>query len=203
MAGMGPPPKNPNNRARRNATVAMTVLPMEGRKGRAPAWPLIADVVMTTRRNLAESKAAGLEFDLQEAQDGGRPTGPIERKLDVAREKLAILDAQLQAQRALEARLWRDLWKLPQAVQWERLGWLRDVAQYVRFKVLGELGELDAAKEARQWSDRLGLTPLAMLRLRWVVAVDEVAARRAERAAAVQAATPAAEADPFAALRSV
>jgi hypothetical protein len=28
-------------------------------------------------------------------------------------------------------------------VQWERLGWTRDVAQYVRHKVIGELGDLD------------------------------------------------------------
>ena len=41
--------------------------------------------------------------------------------------------------------------------------------QYVRLKILAECGDLEAGKEARQWSDRLGLNPLAMLRLRWEI----------------------------------
>ena len=79
----------------------------------------------------------------------------------------------------LELALWDELWSTPQAAAWERLRWFRDVAQYVRWKVQGELGNLDAAKEARQLSDRLGLTPLALLRLGWTIAEDEVAERRA------------------------
>lgn len=55
---------------------------------------------------------------------------------------------------------------------------------------MGELGELDAAKEARMWSDRLGLTPLAMLRLRWEVSHDEVAERRSEKPATAASAAP-------------
>lgn len=181
MAGMGPPPKNPESRVRRSATVAMTALPSEGRKGPAPKWPLIPDVVLTAKRNLAEGKVENLREKINDAEDEGKPTGPLERRLDQALERLAICEAQLREQKALEASLWRDLWKLPQAVEWERLGWLRDVAQYVRHKVLAELGDLDSAKEARQWSDRLGLTPLAMLRLRWRVQADEVAEKREER----------------------
>jgi hypothetical protein len=182
MAGMGPPPKADDQRRRRNATVAMTQLPAEGRGNkRAPNWPLIPDVVLTARRELAEGKVEELEYDRQELLGMGKSTGTIERKLDAAREVLAICEAQLREQRKLEAALWRDLWRLPQAVQWERLGWMRDVAQYVRHKTLGELGDLDHAKEARQWSDRLGLTPMSMLRLRWVVAADDVAAKRVER----------------------
>ncbi|HCT78576.1 MAG TPA: hypothetical protein DGT23_18745 [Micromonosporaceae bacterium] len=181
MAGMGPPPKLPENRARRNATVAMTALPSEGRKGAAPKWPLIPDVVMSAKRDLAEDKVEKLREDMQEALVEGKPVGPVERRLDVALERLAILERQLAEQKGLEAVLWRDLWKLPQAVEWERLSWMRDVAQYVRHKVMAELGDLDSAREARQWSDRLGLTPLAMLRLRWRVVVDEVAAKREQR----------------------
>ncbi len=184
MAGMGPPPKADGERRRRNATVAMTRLPAEGRTGPAPRWPLIPDVVLTTRKKLADAKVQRLEYDLEVAQDENRPTGPIERKLDQAREVAAIMAAQLREQRKLEASLWKDLWTLPQAVQWERLGWTRDVAQYVRHKVMAELGDLDAAREARQWSDRLGLSPMAMLRLRWEVVANEVAARREEKTAA-------------------
>ncbi|WP_416902745.1 hypothetical protein [Micromonospora echinospora] len=162
----------------------MTRLPAEGRTGPAPRWPLIPDVVLTTRKKLADAKVQRLEYDLEVAQDENRPTGPIERKLDQAREVAAIMAAQLREQRKLEASLWKDLWTLPQAVQWERLGWTRDVAQYVRHKVMAELGDLDAAREARQWSDRLGLSPMAMLRLRWEVVANEVAARREEKTAA-------------------
>jgi hypothetical protein len=180
--GMGPPPKPPGERVRRNATIAMTKLPAEGRSKAAPPWPLIPDVIMTAKRNIAAAKVDAMQYERRELLDAGRATGTLDRKIDIALETMTVLDAQLSAQRELETTLWADLWKLPQAVQWERLGWLRDVAQYVRFKVLAELGDLDSAKEARQWSDRLGLTPLAMLRLRWEVVTDEVAAKRKQRA---------------------
>ncbi|MET7395607.1 hypothetical protein ABZS66_19165 [Dactylosporangium sp. NPDC005572] len=182
MPGMGPPPKADVDRRRRNATVAMTELPSEGRGGkRAPNWPLIPDVVLTAKRDLASWKVEEAEFALGELRAAGKPCGVAEGRLDRAKEALLILERQLGEQRKLEATLWKELWRLPQAVQWEALGWTRDVAQYVRHKVMAELGDLDSAKEARQWSDRLGLTPLAMLRLRWKVVVDETAARRQER----------------------
>lgn len=176
MAGMGPPPKPDAQRRRTNATVAMTRLPAEGRSEPAPDWPLIPDVVLTTRHQLAQAKAESLELDLEEAMPHERTA--IERKLDAAREKAAIMAAQLREAQRLEEALWADLWRLPQAVQWERLSWTRDVAQYVRHKVMAELGDMDGAKEARQWSDRLGLSPMAMLRLRWEVVADEVTAKR-------------------------
>jgi hypothetical protein len=77
-----------------------------------------------------------------------------------------------------ELELWTQVWTTPQAVAWERLRWTHDVAMYVRWSVLAEAGSLDAGKEARQVSDRLGLTPLALLRLRWEVVADETAERR-------------------------
>lgn len=77
-----------------------------------------------------------------------------------------------------EARVWADIWSTPQAVAWERLGWLHDVAIYVRFLVKAERGDMKAAGEVRQWSDRLGLNPAAMLRNRWKIAPDELASRR-------------------------
>lgn len=176
MAGMGPPPKPDAQRRRTNATVAMTRLPAEGRTGSAPDWPLIPDVILTTRHELAAAKVESLEYDLAEAMPSERAS--IERKLDLAREKAAIMAAQLREARNLEVTLWADLWRLPQAIQWERLSWTRDVAQYVRHKVMAELGDMDGAREARQWSDRLGLSPMALLRLRWEIVADEVTARR-------------------------
>lgn len=207
MPGMGPAPKPAHQRQRRNATVAMTQLPAEGRGSkRAPNWPLAPDVVMTVRRDLAAKKVERLTLDREELLAEGKSVSAVERRLDAALQEMAVLDAQLKAQRKLEAELWRDLWRLPQAVQWERLRWTRDVAQYVRHKVLAELGDLNSAKEARQWSDRLGLTPLAMLRLRWVVVVDELEERRGERArpaSVPEPGRPGGGDDPLAALRAV
>lgn len=188
MAGMGPAPKPADQRARRNATVATTKLPAGGRGRRAaPRWPLIADVATKVRAELAAAKAAELQDELEARLAADRPLGNLRYRLEHAIEQREIYAARQREQRRLEGELWRDLWRTPQAVQWERLGWTRDVAQYVRHKVLGELGELDDAREARQWSDRLGLSPLAMLRLRWEVedkAATEQPKRRGGRAAA-------------------
>jgi len=133
----GPPPKPAGERRRRNATVAMTQLPAEGRRGPVPEWPL-------PRLLLDEPDLV----DLLEAR---------------------------------EADLWADLWATPQAVAWERLRWTRTVARYVRFEVRAETGDLKAGAEARLLEDRLGLSPQAMLRLRWEVSADEVAEQRQER----------------------
>lgn len=183
MAGMGPPPKAEGQRRRRNATVATTRLPQSGRSGKTPRWPLIPDITTKVRRDLAEEKVDTLQAQLSNAECEGKPTYSIENKLGLAKEQLAICEERLKEQRRIEASVWRELWKTPQAVQWETLGWYREVAQYVRWRVLGELGDMDAAKEARQWSDRLGLTPMAMLRLRWEVVPDEVSERRQTRTA--------------------
>lgn len=203
MAGMGPAPKPDAQRKRRNATIAMTQLPAEGRKKRAPAWPLIADVRLSVRRQIAEQKVEELRFKINEREASGHSTSEFERSLDAALEKLMMAEAQLASAAQMELELWRDLWKLPQAVEWERLKWTRDVAQYVRYKVLAELGDLPSGKEARQYSDRLGLSPLAMLRLRWSVVEDEVARRRNAKAAGVSAASKEPASDAFAALRAV
>ncbi|MFF9279523.1 hypothetical protein [Streptomyces griseosporeus] len=183
MAGMGPPPKPAGQRRRRNASIAMTKLPAEGRKGRPPKWPLLDDVVLTTRRDMAMRKADDLELALLEPDLKGRAKAAAEKKADEARATATILQKQLEAQQKIEAELWKQLWSTPQAVMWQRLSWTREVAQYVRWKARAEAGDLDAAKEARQLADRLGLTPLSLLRLRWEIASDEVAETRQARAA--------------------
>ncbi|MFJ6293206.1 hypothetical protein ACIQJX_07580 [Streptomyces griseoviridis] len=180
MAGMGPAPK-PNAR-RRNATVATTPLPADGRQGEPPAWPLLADIVLQTQRDTAQRTADDLELSLADPDLTGRRRAAVQRKADAAREATAILTAQLTAQERVEAELWALLWALPQAVEWERAGWTREVAQYVRWKARAEQGDLDAAKEARQLGDRLGLTPLALLRLRWrIESEDDAVAVRPRR----------------------
>lgn len=73
-----------------------------------------------------------------------------------------------------ESSSWVDLWRTPQAVAWERLGYFRVVARY---SLLLELAECGAAApiqgEVRQLEDRLGLTPKAMRMLLWEVSSDE------------------------------
>lgn len=67
---------------------------------------------------------------------------------------------------------WSELWKLPQAVAWERLHLERVVARYAHILTVAESADGSAAilGEARQLEDRLGLSAMSMLRLRWEVA---------------------------------
>ena len=127
MAGMGPAPKPPDDRARRNADEfgPLQKLPPEGYQGDIPTWP---DTI---------------------SRD------PLEDDL-----------------------LWGELWRTPQAAAWVRMGAgvARVVARYVILQ-RGRLNEKTLA-ELRQLEDRLGLNPLAMLRLRWEIARDEVDTRR-------------------------
>jgi hypothetical protein len=82
-----------------------------------------------------------------------------------------------------ELAVWAELWSTPQSVAWERLGWIRTVARYCRCLVLSERKDATSSLlgEVRQMEDRLGLTPMSMLRLRWEIVEDEVGAARGDR----------------------
>lgn len=111
---------------------------------------------------------------------GDIPKWPLLDRVATEDEALAELVAvQEQAH-------WAKAWRTPQAAAWVRLGWTHDVALYVRWLAMAELGDMKAAGEARQWSDRLGLNPAAMLRNRWKVSTDEVAGRRQDKAPAAK-----------------
>lgn len=68
-------------------------------------------------------------------------------------------------------KVWRYLWSLPQAVAWERLRLERVVARYSVKLLEAEQPHSSSAilAEVRQLEDRLGLSPMAMLRLRWTI----------------------------------
>lgn len=93
-----------------------------------------------------------------------------------------------------EHALWSALWSTPQAAAWERLGvgMERVVARYVRLSCRAEsvaagkasVADAQVLGEVRQLEDRLGLTPMAMLRLRWEVSADELADARVDAAPA-------------------
>ncbi|EFQ84725.1 hypothetical protein HMPREF0063_10066 [Aeromicrobium marinum DSM 15272] len=146
----GPPP-DPNalRRDRPKDKDGWMTLPAKGRRGRVPRFPLLPH-------------KARAEQDVGDDPDGSKLTVVRAEDLD---------DRELQ--------LWREAWKTPQAEAWEKFGWHHDVALYIRHLAAAELGDMKAASEMRQWSDRIGLNPVAMLRLRWRISVDELGARRA------------------------
>jgi len=92
-------------------------------------------------------------------------------------------------------KIWASLWATPQAAQWELqgIGTVRVVARYALFaeEFGDETVEPNAALlgEIRQLEDRLGLTPMAMLRLRWEIDAKPVTAAVATPQESAAAAT--------------
>jgi hypothetical protein len=200
MAGMGPPPKPAGQRARRNATVPTTALPAGGYDGPIPRWPLPTDVRLAAAVKVAAAAVRDAERALADT-DAPEYHAAARRRLPKLRAGLIEARERRAAAGKHERDIWRELWRTPQAHAWARLGWTREVAQYARHKAAAELGDLDSAKEARQHADRLGLSPLAMLRLRWEIAGDELADRRTTPASSPAAAGPAAPSSRYADLR--
>lgn len=162
----GPPPKDASQRIRRNKTPGAIQLPAAGRSGATPEFPLGADLNTQASLRVAESKLERLQ---DQRLEGGHVS---EQTMTRAEEKVERLRMVIAVQGEAELELWAKLWATPQAVEWEALGWLDEVALYTRWMVLAASGDLAAGKEARQYADRLGLTPLAMARLRWEVQFD-------------------------------
>lgn len=78
---------------------------------------------------------------------------------------------------------WATLWASPQAAMWARMQIELVVARYVRNCLTIEAGMVSVAAahlnaEVRQQEDRLGLSPLSMLRLRWEIVPDEMVEQR-------------------------
>lgn len=111
----GPPP-DPNalRRDRPGDKAGWTTLPIEGRAGDPPEWPLEG-------------------FEQREAEH------------------------------------WVELWRMPQAIMWERLGQRYEVAMCVRMLTRAEQprSSVELQKVVRQYFDSLGLSTQGMLRNRW------------------------------------
>lgn len=170
----GPAPKPADQRARRNATFAMTRLPAGGRPGRAPKWPLGADVQLDTAIAMHKLEVKDLDNEI-DWSGVARERAAMRRKRDRVLKKVRELEAMRTAASRVEKEIWAALWKTPQATQWEKRGWYREVALYARHQAKAEAGSLDDSKEARAREDRLGLNDMSMLRLRWEI-VDTSAA---------------------------
>lgn len=185
----GPAPKHPSTVARRNNPKAgFRSLPSTGREGAAPPWPLGQDLELMAERAVAQSSVDVLTLALEEEIDG-RAKGRIRRALDKAQREATRLEMMLEVAGGAELALWNELWSTPQAIIWEESFAHREVAQYVRWKIRGEQGDLKASVEARQLSDRLGLNPLALMRLRTEIehadeATDKGEQRRQSKAPA-------------------
>jgi hypothetical protein len=124
-----------------------------------------------TAITLGERQVEQLEAEVDQAANA-RDRAGARRRLNVAIEALEVARIEAELQRKEETAMWRQIWRTPQAVEWERLHWTREVALYVRHKVKAEGGTLAHATEARHLSDRLGLTPMALARLRWAISTD-------------------------------
>lgn len=161
----GPAPKDPSTRGRRNdPRKGFTVLPAGGRVGAIPVWPLRPFPFMVAQLETSRDRVAEIQVLLESAEDG-RTRGRLRRDLSKNELLVATLTIQLEQATDAEVELWSELWATPQAVVWEESHAGREVAQYVRWKIQAEQGDLKAASEARQLSDRLGLNPLALSRL--------------------------------------
>ena len=70
---------------------------------------------------------------------------------------------------------WQKVWTLPQATMWERLRCEDTVALYVRaFQRAASNDDQRMMNEARQLDSKLGLSPRAMLDLRWEIELPPV-----------------------------
>ena len=81
--------------------------------------------------------------------------------------------------------MWARYWRKPQAAAWAHLGLTDEVAMYVRTFLAGSGGDTKSLTEARQWGDRLGLNPTAMLKNRWRIRDAEVGPVKSEPAPSV------------------
>lgn len=147
-----------------------------------PTWPLPRNPRLVAMIQLEQDAVDELE---EKELDGGLSRTEV-TKLTRTRQRLAVRQAELDAIEETEKELWKKLWRTPQACEWARLKWDRDVAQYVRHKAAAEIGSLDDSREARQRGHHLGLTPKGMKDLMWTIGVDQVAEKRAAKKAAAQ-----------------
>lgn len=100
--------------------------------------------------------------------------------LPAAGREGALPEWPLAEQSIREVELWARLWRMPQALMWERYGQDLEVALYVRRLSEAELmdSRVNLSTLVRQMADSLGLTTPGMRANRWRIAADEVAERR-------------------------
>lgn len=123
---------------------------------------------------------------------------PIAMRLPAEGYRGGVPRWPLTAPSAREQQLWGEIWHTPQAAAWDQLKWYNEVALYVRWAVRAEDGDLRAGQEMRLLSDRIGMSPMAMQKLHWQIAADEVAEVRQVEPPAASARRRLAAVDPAA-----
>lgn len=74
---------------------------------------------------------------------------------------------------------WKALWRMPQAIMWEKAGCVHIVARMLRIRTLVEdpmyLEDITASalSELRLMEDRLGMSPKALRDLRWAIQEEQ------------------------------
>lgn len=81
---------------------------------------------------------------------------------------------------------WSDLWSSPQSTQWDQSGrtlhrWAICHEDVVRYQAQRDPVPASLLSEMRQLEDRHGLSPKAMLQLRWRIAETEAVSTRRSR----------------------
>lgn len=192
----GPAPKHPSRRQRRNApNSGFASIPAEGRQGTIPDWPLEPDAELTARAEDAQDAVSRLEDEIEQCDDGRR-LGRLRRQLDQARTREAVATNLWDRQCEIELELWNQLWSTPQATMWEASpAYARMLAQFVRWNVRGEQGDLKAAREARIRAKDFGLTPLTLMGLKVEVERAGDAETKGQRRRASQPVVPSTSGD--------
>ena len=104
------------------------------------------------RRRRSAPTNAGFKLLPHEGRAGDPPAWPLDH---------AATDVEL--------RMWTRLWMLPQAVEWERMRCEDVVALYVRTFCAAAMpgAQTDLLTAARLLDDKIGVSPKAMMSLRW------------------------------------
>lgn len=149
------PPADPTSGRSEARGFKLTALPAEGYTGLAPVFPLPRRSVY---RWEFEDKRRFQVFDDEATQE--------------------VADRELE--------LWEWVWSTPQACAWSMPSerWRAyTVAMWVRTAVICESSDATAADKnsLHRFADQIGLTTAGLREMGWKVAVDELAARAADR----------------------
>lgn len=159
----GPQP-DPKSLTSARRGISLTALPAEGYRGGIPPFPLPKVNVYDV---YFEDKKRVKEFDHEATE--------------------ARYDRELE--------LWEWAWRTPQAAAWEPEPWRwQAVALWVRTSAVCESGDATAADKnsLHRFADQIGLTPAGLKENGWRIAADQVATKRAEKAAPVEPSRPSA-----------
>lgn len=150
------PQADPNSLKSAKKGISLAALPSEGYRGDVPVFPLPRVLV----------------WDIW-FQDKER-----HKELD---------EEATEARRERELELWTWAWRTPQAAAWSTEPWRwQTVAMWVRTMAVCESSDATAADKnsLHRFADQIGLTPAGLKENGWKIAVDQVAAKRADKESA-------------------